>query len=191
MFSKFFSLFTGRSASQGNPTQNAAPAAVAVEEVPQQKLQAIYEFRLRNQHTLSELEQGGCQRKFGTFNPEDRNYSVPSTVYLVQIPRWKNLGWIEGKHWAPYGYRPLGVDALVSFGVEHPDVQRLLVVVATGAVDEPSESSAIYYLHLTKDENGDRIVSVPNWGVCWEGDNKKEGEESNFYGLFEKTTSNW
>jgi hypothetical protein len=176
----FWSFFGKKSASADSTPTDATP----VETVHKPEPTVFYIYNTLS-HSLDELRAGGCQVQF---SPKDCNFArcendYCGTVHLIRIPEWKKMGWRDGKHWSPIGYFPLGVRSLINFGVEYPDLQKSRIIVATGAPDD--SVAGVYYPYLSA-ENDQRLIGVPNWGVSWIGDNGKEGDESNFFGIFGK-----
>jgi hypothetical protein len=147
------------------------------------------EVEIKRAYLLSTLIDTGCRLGY---NPERclfaSTYDEPRTgmFHLLKIPEWRDeIGSQSGKiHWAPQGFSPVGFPALIGLSVEHPLLQETIVIVATGAPDD-SPPAAIYHPYLGQ-ENGERMIAVPNFGVAFMGDNGKKGVESNLYGLFRK-----
>lgn len=138
------------------------------------------------QAALEGLQRGGCVLKY---NYRETNFSTaydkPAGLGRFHLIGISTLWDTEDERWrAPYGFRLVGLPALIALGIEHPDLQKTMVIVATGAKHDKGPPCCIYYPYLSF-EDGERVISVPNFGVCW-GDNDKKGKESNFYGLFEQ-----
>ena len=134
--------------------------------------------------TYSAVEASGCEIRFGIEHCHFSNaYDDPCSriipVFLLPVNEWCHMGWEEAQNWAPAGFSPLGIKALMCISIKHPNLQREFPVVATGAPDDEGGGSAVYYPYLRMDGEK-RIMHVPNWGIF------SDSEINTMHGIFQK-----
>lgn len=119
---------------------------------------------IQEQHGLGELLNSGC--KVG-YSLECCHYPLgelkpPEEIHVLPIPDdWDS----DDLGWAPNGYEALHLSALVSVGIEHPELfEKKVKIIATGAVDDSSPVSFPTYVYLGLDEKGERLIGIDGCG---------------------------
>lgn len=147
-------------------------------------------IKLKQQHNLAELLNGGCKLEYA---PEYCHYPLgeikpPENIHLLPIlDDWDfdHLGW------APKGYEPLHLSALIGIGVEHPELfQKKVKITATGAVDDSSPVSFPTYVYLGLDEKGRRMIGTDGCGFvpfCLRNEGRYKFK---LYGIFRRVKRN-
>lgn len=146
-------------------------------------------MRLTLVHSIEELRKEGYELAF--FNSEtlkemeNRDHLKSRTVEVELLPIPDDWD-CDIRGWAPKGYDSLGLSALITFGIKHPDlVQEGVKITATRAVDDYSSVSYPFYACLEV-KKGKKVLDGDGCGFVPFCTRNSKGSKFKLLGLFVK-----